>query len=96
MHAPLHWLILAYSRSFTTTTPPSVDSPLQLNADEVLRLAFTLQGSGGEKLGSDELPHQVVVSLTDVQDPFCTTSSIVSVKRSTGKASWSQVSGIFA
>lgn len=55
-------------------------------------MAFTLQSSGGGKLKADELPHQVVVLLADAQDPLRTVSTIVTVKPSTGKASWNQAS----
>lgn len=78
-------------RSFTTSKAPSTPSPLDVNMDAVIRLAFTLQSSGGEKLKADELPHQVVVSLADAHDPLRIASTIVTVKPSTGKASWNQV-----
>lgn len=84
---------LAYTpNSFTISKAPSLPSPLEVNSDEVIRLAFTLQSSGGGKLKADELPHQVVVLLADAQDSLRTVSTIVTVKPSTGKASWNQAS----
>jgi hypothetical protein len=55
-------------------------------------VTFSIQSTGGEKLKADDLPHQVVFSLVDVKDASRSASSIVSVKPSSGKGSWNQVS----
>lgn len=66
-------------------------SPLLIDSDEVLRVSFTLKGTDGEKLPADKRPHQVVVQLQDGADASIATTSIVGIKPSSGKASWSQV-----
>jgi hypothetical protein len=77
--------------SFTSKKSPLADSPIEISSDEVLRLAFTLQSSSGERLKAEELPHQVVISMSDILDPQLVSSSIISIKPSSGKATWNQV-----
>lgn len=78
------------SQGFDLNTSPKVPSPLSIESDEVLRLAFTLQGTDGEKLPASQQPHQIVVSLTDAENEEIAYTSIVTVKRSSGKATWNQ------
>lgn len=78
------------SQGFDLNTSPKIPSPLSIESDEVLRLAFTLQGTDGEKLPAIQQPHQIVVSLTDAENEEIAYTSIVTVKRSSGKATWNQ------
>lgn len=55
-----------------------------------MRLSFNIKDANGQKLPADRQPHQVVVILSDTADASRVSSSIVNVKRSSGKASWSQ------
>lgn len=78
------------SQGFDLQTSPKVPSPLAIESDEVLRLTFTVQGKEGEKLSADQLPHQIVVILNDAKNEEIAHTSIVSLKRSSGKATWNQ------
>ncbi|PWN87351.1 hypothetical protein FA10DRAFT_234490 [Acaromyces ingoldii] len=77
------------SESFTLERAPKVPASLSVESDEVVRLSFVLKSASGEKLSSSELPHQVLATLTDSVDPRLVEATVIPVKPSTGKASYS-------
>jgi oligosaccharyltransferase complex subunit delta (ribophorin II) len=78
------------SFSLQGVSASTLNKAVEVESDEVFRLAFTLRNGAGEKLGADQLPHQLAVVMTDVHEPSRAFTTIVSLKRSTGKASYIQ------
>ncbi|KDN40953.1 hypothetical protein K437DRAFT_258451 [Tilletiaria anomala UBC 951] len=77
------------SKTFSSSSPIDVAQPLTLDADEILRVVFKVKDPSQSVEEKQRPPHQVFMVLSDLDNPAVQDTTVLPVKKNTGKATYS-------